>query len=134
MLCPSLQIARRSVQLAESFPSAWEGIGVDSFDDLVASKMVALIERGAPRDFRDIYMLCQSGRIDAARCWELWRDRQTRAQEDAEGRRAQLATRTHLARIEQARPLEEIADAAERAQAEKLRAWFVKEFLRELAD
>jgi predicted nucleotidyltransferase component of viral defense system len=30
---------------------------IDSFGDLVASKMVALVERGAPRDFFDIFTL-----------------------------------------------------------------------------
>ena len=54
----SFQVARRSAQLEPSTPSPWEGILLDSFDDLVASKMLALVERGAPRDFLDIYNLC----------------------------------------------------------------------------
>jgi hypothetical protein len=129
----SFQIARRSAQLAESAPSLWTGIRVDSFDDLVASKMVALVERGAPRDLRDIYMLCQSGRCDVARCWDLWQARQRLAGEDADRQRARLAIRTHLARIELARPLSQIADPQERASAEQLRTWFTKEFLHGLA-
>jgi hypothetical protein len=130
----SFQIARRSAQLAAPTPGPWAGIMVDSFADLVASKMVALVDRGAPRDFRDIYMLCQSGQCDMARCWELWQERQQLAGEDTDQKRASLAVRTHLARIEQARPLRQIADQQERLAAEQLRAWFTQEFLHDLAD
>lgn len=130
----SFQVARRSAQLAESLPSPWAGIQVDSFVDLVASKMVALVERGAPRDFRDIYMLCQSGHCDVARCWQWWQGRQRLAGEDADPRRAELAIRTHLARIEQARPLDQISDSEARSAAELVRKWFATEFLHELAD
>lgn len=130
----SFQIARRSAQLAALVPGPWAGIMVDSFADLVASKMVALVERGAPRDFRDIYMLCQSGQCEVARCWELWQDRQRLAGEDTDQKRASLAIRTHLVRIEQARPLRQIADQQERLAAGQLRAWFTEEFLHDMAD
>ena len=127
----SFQIARRSAQLQAPVPSPWPGgIRVDSFDDLVASKMAALVERGAPRDFRDIYMLCQRGQCDVARCWELWQERQRLAGEDMDRKRAAVAIETHLARLEQARPLVNIADAEQRAGAEQLRAWFRVEFLK----
>jgi len=125
----SFQIARRSVGLQEPVPSPWPGgIRVDSLDDLVAGKMAALVERGAPRDFRDIYMLCQRGEFTPARCWELWRERQQRAGEDFDLQRAVIAIETHLARFEQARPLENIADAEQRTAAEHLRTWFRTEF------
>jgi hypothetical protein len=130
----SFQIARRSAQLEPSMPGPWPGILVDAFADLVASKMVALVERGAPRDFRDIYMLCQSGQCDVTRCWVLWRKRQQLACEDIDPKRAQLAIHTHLARIEQVRPLSQIADLQERTAAERLRNWFTAEFLHDLAD
>jgi len=35
--------------------------------------MVALVERGAPRDFLDIYTVCQAGLVTLEECWELWR-------------------------------------------------------------
>jgi hypothetical protein len=79
-------------------------------------------------------MLCQSGHCDVTRCWKLWRERQRLAREDADPRRAKLAIRTHLARIEQARPLGQIADLQERTAAERLRTWFTTEFLHDLAD
>jgi hypothetical protein len=45
-----------------------------------------------------------------------------------------VAIRTHLARIEQARPLSQIADLSERDAARQLREWFVKRFLHGLED
>ena len=107
---------------------------MDTFDDLVASKMTALVERGAPRDFRDIYTLCERGLCDVDRCWFLWQERQIKSGEEADMRRALLAIRTHLARIEQTRPVAGISDAGQRSVAERLRTWFIKEFLHDLFD
>ena len=96
---------------------------------LVASKMVALVERGAPRDFRDIYALCQAGLTTPQECWNLWRRRQQIAGSDTDHRRAMLAIETHLERIAQHRPLDEIADPESRREAHALRQWFRQEFL-----
>ena len=108
------------------------GLGLlhlDSLADLVASKMVALVERGAPRDFRDIYAVCQADLVSARECWALWRRRQTAAGSDVDPGRARLAVETHLARIAQHRRIEQIADPSERGEAERVRAWFAREFL-----
>jgi hypothetical protein len=102
---------------------------LDSLEDLLASKMVALVERGAPRDFRDIYALCHSGLTTPTRCWQVWRQRQRLTGSDTDSRRAQLAIETHLARIALHRPLDEIPDPEQRAEAKELRAWFAKEFV-----
>ena len=67
----SFQIARRSAQLAPAQPAPWIDVLLDSLEDLIASKMVGLIERGAPRDFRDIYMLCQAGGTEPEGWWAL---------------------------------------------------------------
>ena len=107
---------------------------IDSFRDLVAAKMKALVERGAPRDFRDIHALCDAQRIDPRSCWDLWRRRQKLAQGDTSSARARLAVETHLARIETLRPLEAIEDPAQRTRAQSLRAWFRGEFLNALMD
>jgi hypothetical protein len=48
---------------------------------------------------------------------------------DTDVHRARLAVETHLARIGQHRPLPEIADPAERTEAERVRAWFKTIFL-----
>ncbi len=125
-------IAHRSAQLAPATPALWSGVLLDSFSDLVASKMVALVERGAPRDFRDIYALCQAGLTTPQECWELWRRRQQLAGSDTNSDRARLAVETHLTRIAQHRPLPEISDPQKRAEAEKVRQWFAGDFLNAL--
>jgi hypothetical protein len=102
---------------------------IDSLSDLVASKMVALVERGAPRDFLDIYTLCQSGVVKVSDCWELWSRRQRLAGSDADLSRARLAIETHLERIALHRPLEKIMDPEQREQARRLRDWYQAPFL-----
>ena len=94
--------------------------------------MTALVERGAPRDFRDVYALCEAGLCTPETCWELWRLRQTQAGSDADFHRAYLAVLTHLERIILQRPLEKITDAAARQQAARLRRWFREVFVGEV--
>jgi hypothetical protein len=130
----TFQIATRAARLEPTTPSAWKGVQVDALDDLIASKMAALVERGAPRDFRDVFAICDRGLCAARACWDLWQRRQRAAGQDAGLRRAQLAVRTHLARLEQARPLDSIRDAGDREAARRLRTWFATELLRELPD
>jgi len=130
----SFQIAQRSAQLQPSVLAGWTDVQLDSFPDLVASKMVALVERGAPRDFRDIYTLCQAGLTTPAQCWEWWRERQRLAGSDTDTDRARLALETHLARIVQHRPLHEITDLSQRAQAERVRNWYRTEFFDAIVD
>jgi hypothetical protein len=130
----SFQIAERSAQLEPTTVLPWADVALDSLPDLIASKMVALVERGAPRDFLDVYTLCQAGLTTAAECWRLWRERQRRAGSDADPRRARLAVETQLARIALHRPLESIADAEERAASERVRAWVEEELLDALVD
>lgn len=124
----SFQIARRSARLSESRKAAWAEIWVDSWEDLIASKMTALIERGAPRDFRDIFAVCKAGLAAPADCWTLWAKRQKLAGSDADQKRARLAMQAHLKRIALYRPLETIQDPNERAEAVLLRHWFIEEF------
>ncbi len=91
--------------------------------------MTDLVERGAPRDFRDVYALCQAELTTPQECWALWRRRQRLAHSDADMRRSRLAVETHLARITQHRPLDQIAALQQRVEAEQTRRWFKKEFL-----
>lgn len=126
----SFQIARRTAELHPAEPGPWPGgVRVDSFADLVASKMVALVERGAPRDFRDIYTLCTAGQTTPPQCWAWWQQRENAVNRAPDRQRADLAIRTHLKRIEQARPIADIGDEGERAASAQLRAWFKEEFL-----
>jgi len=125
----SFQIAHRSAQLQPSTPLSWANSLLDSFDDLIASKMVALVERGAPRDFRDIYATCHAGLTTPSQCWALWRQRQMLSGSDTDVRRAKLALQIHLERIAVLRPLTQIANLEERSVAEQLRHWFAEEFV-----
>jgi hypothetical protein len=130
----SFQIARRSVQLQPSITAPGIDILLDSFPDLISSKMVALVERGAPRDFRDIYTVCEAGLTTPEQCWKWWRERQRLAKENDDPQRARLAIQTHLARIVQHRPLSDIRDDEQRESAERVRNWFGEDFLNELMD
>lgn len=125
----SFQVAHRAARLEPSARAPWTDVLLDSFDDLVANKMVALVERGAPRDFRDIYALCQAGLVTPAVCWQLWQRRQQLAENDTDPRRARLAVETHLSRIVRHRPLNLIPDPAQRAEAEQARIWYKTELL-----
>jgi hypothetical protein len=125
----SFQVARRRAQLEPSTLVSWTAVLLDSLPDLLAGKMVAMVERGAPRDFRDIYAVCHVGLATPRHCWTLWRRRQQLAGSDTDPARARLAVETHLARIAQHRPLSEIGDAAQRAEAQHVRQWFAEEFL-----
>jgi hypothetical protein len=130
----SFQIAQRAVQLQPTVSATWIDVSLDSFPDLVASKMVALVERGAPRDFRDIYVLCQANLSTPHECWQLWRERQTLAGSDIDSDRVRLAIETHLARIALHHPLDEITDPKQRSEVKSTRSWFRKDFLDALMD
>lgn len=125
----SFQIANRSAQLTPPTQAPWIAVLLDSFQDLVASKMVALVERGAPRDFRDIFALCQAGLVTPQECWHLWLRRQQLAGSDVDATRARLAVETHLSRIAKHRPLAQIEALEHREEARRVRDWFAKEFL-----
>ena len=125
----SFQIAARTARLEQPISAGWIDVPLDSLSDLAASKMVALIERGAPRDFLDIYTLCQADLLNINECWLLWRRRQILAGSDTNLTRARLAIETHLERISLHRPLEEIADLSQRQHASQLREWFLSDFL-----
>jgi len=87
----SFQIAARTVRLEESILAGWIDVPLDSLADLLASKMNALVERGTPRDFLDVYTVCQAELLSMNECWSLWRRRQTMAGSDTDAMRARLA-------------------------------------------
>lgn len=125
----SFQIAQRSAQLSPSTTAMWLNIQLDSLADLIANKMTALVQRGAPRDFRDIYAICQSKLASMRECWQLWQKRQELTDDDADMVRAKLAVTGHLERIEQYRPLAKISDAVQHTEALRVRQWYKQEFL-----
>lgn len=128
----SFQIAQRSAQLESSGSAPWVDVKLDSLSDLVASKMVALVERGAPRDFLDIHAVCQAELLTEGECWQLWERRQRLSGSDVDRHRARLAVETHVKRIELQRPLAEIADPEQRSAAAQVRVWFKEVFLNAL--
>jgi hypothetical protein len=130
----SFQIADRSSQLVPSIRLPWIDVAMDGWEDLIASKMVALVERGAPRDFLDIYSACRAGFIEPAGCWGLWRRKQLLGNLDGAAARARLALQTHLARLERLRPLEQISDGDQRSNAASVRSFFAQEMLDALMD
>jgi len=81
--------------------------------------MNALVNRGAPRDFRDIREIVAAGIATAERCWELWAAKNP-GRDVGEARRE---VQRLLAEIEARRPLERL-EPAERERATELRAWF----------
>ena len=105
---------------------------LDALPDLLASKMVALVERGAPRDFRDVHAACLAGIAGARECWNLWHERQELAGSDSDSGRARLAIETHLERIAQHRPLEKIQEDDKREEAREVRRWFREDFFHEV--
>ena len=57
----SFQIASRTLRLEPSVPSPWPPLLIETFVDNVASKMNALVQRGATRDFTDTRQLVTAG-------------------------------------------------------------------------
>jgi hypothetical protein len=130
----SFQLADRLSRLAEPVDLPWVAVKVDAFEDLAASKMVALVERGAPRDFRDVFAICDVDLTNPSNCWRLWRLKQELDRRDSGSTRARLAIESHLERLERLRPLNQIIDSSERVAAQNLRRWFVEVFLNALVD
>jgi len=96
---------------------------IETLDDNIASKMMALVARGAPRDFVDITEIVDARLVSAARCWELWAEKKPGIElEDA-----RVRVQTHLARIEARMPIERLPVERREAAAE-LRAWYRDDF------
>lgn len=125
----NFQIADRSVQLEKSVSAQWTDVQLDSLNDLIASKMVALVERGAPRDFLDIFAVCETQAATPQDCWLLWRERQARSGGSTSRSRATLAITTSLSRIEMRRPLPSIANQQQRSEAERTKNWFREKYI-----
>ena len=123
----SFQIAKRDVQLEPYLPSGWGDLGIESLNDNLASKMCALVDRGYPRDFRDIRHAARELDYSIIELWTLWqRKNPTRQVWDAK-----TLIRNSLEAIIRRRPLEAINDQRERAEADEVRLWFLKDFLHE---
>lgn len=120
----SFQISRRTLALDDALPSLWQPVGIETLRDNVASKMTALVQRGAPRDFLDIYHLCIRDVTNMSDCWRSFTEKNP-GTSVAEAKRKIIA---RLAMIEATRPLETIEPAEARAQAASVREWYYRVF------
>jgi len=118
----SFQISRRTLFLDDVLPSPWQPVSIETLRDNVASKMTALVQRGAPRDFLDVYQLCARGMMSVATCWQAFADRNPEVALE-EAKRKILA---RLAMIETVRPLETIQSTEDREQAARVRDWYYR--------
>ncbi len=123
----SLQIAARDRYLDEPLEAAWPPVRLETLRDNIASKMTALVERAAPRDFRDIHAICAAGLMTPDGCWKLYQ-----AKHPAQDRRAAAAKILHaLTRLELQRPLHTILTEPERQSAAEVRRWYREVLCRE---
>ena len=119
----SFQVAVRSVEIDQPIASPWGRFPIETLDDNVASKMVALVARGAPRDFVDIKAVVDAGLVTVERCWELWQAKDPGVAPDD----ALTRVRINIERIASRMPLERLS-AERRSAATQLRAWYRDEF------
>jgi hypothetical protein len=122
----SLQIAARDRFLDAPIEAAWPPVQIETLRDNIASKMTALVERGAPRDLRDIHHLCSRHLIDVDECWDLYRMKNP--QHDPHEAAAKILYA--IERLEMQRPLDTIPEARDRHEAATVRAWFREVFCR----
>lgn len=122
----SLQIAARDRFLDPTLEAAWPPVRIETLRDNVAAKMTALVERGAPRDLRDIHQLCLRGIASVDECWALYLQKNP-------GQDAAVAADKILHSIEgveMRRPLDSIASDAGRRDAAAVRTWYREIFCR----
>ena len=91
----------------------------------IASKMNALVQRGAPRDFTDLHQLVTGGHLTPTECWKLW----GRKNPDLNPQDARAEVARHLHEPELRRPLDTLPDPAQRERARQTRVWFRTVFL-----
>jgi len=104
----------------------WPSAITWSIDKLSASKMTALVQRGAPRDFSDLYELCWSGLLEVNDCWMLWKQKNP----DIPPADAARKIISRLAMIEVTRPLDSIQPESAQTRARLVRAWYRDTFTR----
>jgi hypothetical protein len=115
----SFQVAVRSVEIEPPLPSPWGRFPIETLDDNVASKMAALVQRGAPRDFVDIKHVVDGGLETVDRWWDVWNAKNPGGDADD----ARLRVKIRLKAIEARMPLDSLP-AERRSEAARLRAWY----------
>lgn len=115
----SLQVAVRSIELESPTVSRWPPVLVESLADNLGSKMSALVQRGAPRDFVDVHEAVARGIATVDQCWAWWAGKNP----GIDRRLARAQVLRHLEGIEQRRPIDSIGEPREREAAARTRAW-----------
>lgn len=116
----SFQISKRTLYLDAAIPAEWQPLWIETLRDNVGSKMTALVQRGAPRDFVDIYELVNRSIISLADCWHLWTLKNPGVPVDE----AMCKVFARIENIALTRPLEGIQPKAARERAAIVRAWY----------
>jgi hypothetical protein len=80
--------------------------------------MNALVARGAPRDFRDVYEVVKAQLATVSESWDLWQAKNPDTRLD----RARAQVIKHLESIAERRPLDQLPEP-ERSAANDLRRW-----------
>jgi len=124
----SVQIADRDIELAKPVPGPWHPVRIESLRDNIASKITALVDRGAPRDFTDIRAVITANIVSIDETWAIWQQRNPRL--DVEQAKAQVLK--HLESIAARRPLETLAPE-QRGAVGEARRWFREELTRDPA-
>ena len=120
----SCQISQRTLFLDRIVPASWPPLAIETLRDNAASKMAALVQRSAPRDFSDIHELVTRGFFTAAELWALWERKQPGGEALAAKRRVLAQLEGIAARV----PLDSISDQERRAKAQRVRDWFARDF------
>jgi hypothetical protein len=116
----AFQIATRDAQLEPPQQSPWGFLPIERLRDNLASKMTALVARGAPRDFVDVKAAVDEKMATIAELWDLWLAKN--AERDL--RQARMHVLHHLEGIERRVPLREIEDTTERERLHIARLWY----------
>lgn len=122
----SFQIALRTRELESPKASVWAPVQVETLRENIGAKMNALVLRGAPRDFLDIYEVCRRGLATSQECWDLWQSKNP----DKDLRSARANVARNIEQLIRRRSIESITDDDERQRTEAVRRWLKVELCR----
>ena len=115
----SWQISDRTKKLQGYLRSPYGNLKIETLKDNLASKMCALVGRGSPRDFMDIYTAIKNRLTTWEECWGLWEAKNPGKNKES----AEKSIALSLAGIAARKPLEHLPEE-KRAGAEALREFF----------
>ncbi len=115
----SFQISKRTIELDVPLESSWPPVRIETFRDNLGAKMNAVVNRGAPRDFVDVFKVCESCLTSAADCWKFWQEKNP----GHDLSQAKIKVMQNLLDLETRRPLDSIPDGPKRLDAAAVRSW-----------